>query len=214
MRAFYRNLIRRLTKENFSAILSHSLGNCHVKGFNSIFLLRNEALSLRLYVCRPGETALHKGLDPNDPTLWIHNHRFYFQCQTLLGWMENLTYSESASPTDQGVWNKYRYQSALAANSNQARLICEGQVNLSLDKVHRVGADEFYAFEADQLHRIVVPNDEYVIMLFWEHARVENIPYAYTKESLPETPCMTGLYTPYTEAALRALIDEVLEKLA
>lgn len=210
---FSRNLIARLVQENFPAILEHSLRNCHVKGFNSIFLMRSDVVSLRLYVCLPGETELHKGIDPNDTVLMAHNHRFFFQCQTLKGWMQNLIYSESATATDQGLWFKYAYQSAITSGDRKMRLEPQGQVHLALDKTETVSAGQSYAFEADQLHRIVVPNDELVVLLLWEHRRSDHTQFAYSKQSLPDSLPTVGLYDKFEKAALRQLIDHVLASL-
>jgi hypothetical protein len=199
--------------KNWDVLLSLALKNYHVPGFNSIILKRTPALTLRLYVCKPGESSLSESLSPDNNTLWIHNHRFFFRCQTLAGWMKNLVYSESETTTDQGQWFKYKYKSALASADERMHLAALGRVNLALEQVEDVPAGFCYQMLPEQLHRILVPNDELVIMLFWEHEKVEIVQQLYSKRELPASPETTSSNQKFKPDELRELLDLVLERL-
>lgn len=210
---FARSLIHNALTTRFPAVLEHALKNFHVSGFNSILLSKSDDLVLRLYVSKPGDSCLHNSLDQNDNTLLIHNHRFFFQSEVVLGWMANLLYSESHTHTEAGDWFKYGYSSALMSADGRMHLRDEGRVHLSLDSVQYVREGEFYQMQPVQLHKILVPNDRMVVMLFWEHMKVNIAQKLYSKYALPESPSTDGMNQRFSCAELRDLLGLVLDAL-
>ncbi len=55
-KAFIKNLLTLCLEQNLQQMLQNSYRNYHVKGFNSLILSRSNTLTLRLYICKPGET--------------------------------------------------------------------------------------------------------------------------------------------------------------
>ncbi len=212
-KTFARSLIHNALTTKFPFLLTHALKNFHVIGFNSILLAKSEDLVLRLYVCKPGESHLANSLDQNDNTLMIHNHRFFFQSEVLLGWMANLLYTEAAQATEAGQWFKYGYSSALMSVDRQMHLVPEGKVHLSLDAVQNVGEGDFYEMQPAQLHKILVPNDRMVVMLFWEHTKVQIEQKLYSRYALPESPSTGGMNQRFSDHELHETLNQVLEAL-
>jgi len=134
---FIKNLLKICLEQNIQQLVEDSYKNYHVKGFNSIILSRAPNLTLRLYICKPGETELN----PNNDGVLVHNHSFDFQTQVLTGYMENAVYEPSNVETDQGVWYKYIYESALKSNDNIMRLKFLDETYLKLTEINRVAAD-------------------------------------------------------------------------
>ena len=213
-RLFTRNLIARLAEENFDFILRKSLKDYHVFGFNSLVLHKSEKLTLRLCVCEPGQTQLNNTRDPANNTLMIHNHRFDFECQALCGYMENLTYVETKVATDQGEWLKYHYHSALLDPAREMRVDYLNKSFLALEKVECVDEGQSYALQHHQLHRIMVPSDRLLIMLFWQHETKNNLPILFSNHSLPAKPDITGLYNCFNKSELKRMLEMVLENLS
>ncbi len=212
-RKFARSLIHQTLKTKFSFLLANALKNYHVIGFNSILLTKSDDLVVRLYVCKPGESHLQNSLDQNDNTLLIHNHRFFFQSEVLLGWMANLLYTEAVTATAAGEWFKYGYSSALLNSDGRMHLVPEGKAHLSLDSVQYVREGDFYEMQPAQLHKILVPNDQMVIMLFWEHAKVQIDQKLYSRYALPESPSTEGMNQRFSSGELCELLNLVLEAL-
>ncbi len=206
---FARRLIENTVRTNFSFVLANALENFQVIGFNSILLHRSDDLVLRLYVCEPGKSNLDKSLDQDDNTLLIHNHRFYFQCQTLFGWMANLTYSESQERTEAGRWFKYGYKSAITSNDGMMRLSLEDSVNLSLDSVEYIEEGDSYELQPEQLHKILVPSDRLVVMLFWEHAKVQIDQKLYSRCVMPLCSPTRDTNLQFAEPELRRVLSVV-----
>jgi hypothetical protein len=74
---------------------------------------------LRLYVCKPGETALR----PDNDQILVHNHKFDFQTQVLLGYVDNVVYEMPADQTAPAEsWYQYTYESALRRDDHTMRL--------------------------------------------------------------------------------------------
>lgn len=210
---FARSLIHNALTTKFPFLLAHALKNFQVIGFNSILLAKSENLVLRLYICKPGETHLDNSLDQNDNTLMIHNHRFFFQSEVLVGWMANLLYSESAMATEAGRWFKYGYSSALMSADGRMHLVPEGQKHLSLDSVEFVHEGGFYEMKPAQLHKILVPNDRMVVILFWEHEKVQIDQKLYSRYPQPESPGTDGMNQRFSGDELHGLLVQVLEAL-
>lgn len=213
VKKFACSLIRQALTTKFPFLLAHALKNFQVTGFNSILLAKSDDLVLRLYVCKPGESQLRNSLDQNDNTLMIHNHRFFFQSEVVVGWMANLLYTESEMATAHGEWFKYGYSSALMNSDGRMHLVPEGKVHLSLDAVQYVYEGDFYEMQPEQLHKIMVPNDRMVIILFWEHAKVQIDQKLYSRYALPESPSTEGLNQRFSSGELRDLLNLVLEAL-
>ena len=210
---FARAMIEYALKNSFPFLLKNALRNFQVQGFNSILLHKSEDLVLRLYVCEPGKSHLGNSLDQNDNVLWIHNHRFLFDSEVLVGWMANLLYSESAEQTEAGQWFKYGYKSALTANDGRMHLAEEGQVNLSLDSVQYVHEGDFYEMKPEALHKILVPEDQLVVMLFWERTKVQIDQKLYSRYALPESPDTAGTNQRFEEEDLRRILKVAIDAL-
>ncbi len=59
---------------------------------------------------------------------------------------------------------------------------------------------ENYYFNCTQLHKIVIPEDELTIILFWEYTKENNTPLIYSKAQInkEKSPCTgSNLYQPY-----------------
>ena len=80
-KAFFKNLLNLSLEKNLQQMVEESYKDYHVRGFNSIILSRSNTLTLRLYVCKPGDTELN----PDNDEILVHNHGFDFQTQVLTG---------------------------------------------------------------------------------------------------------------------------------
>ncbi len=198
---------------NWDELLAKSRQHYLVPGFNSIILKHSPSLTLRLYVFKPGESNLAGSLSPTNNVLWIHNHNFAFRCQTLVGWMKNLLYSEVSCSTDQGAWFKYNYQSALKSSDGRMHLCPIGPVNLALNEVEYVPEGFYYEMLPQQLHRILVPDDELVVLLFWQYKKVPITQQLYSNKELETSPDLTGLNQKFISEELKALLEMVLARL-
>lgn len=198
---------------NWDELLARSLKHYLVPGFNSIILRHSPSLTLRLYVLKPGESSLAGSLSPANNVLWIHNHNFAFRCQTIVGWMKNLLYSEVSCSTDQGAWFKYNYQSALKSSDGRMHLCAQGPVNLALNEVEYVPKGFYYEMQPQQLHRILVPEDDLVVLLFWQYQKVPITQQLYSNKELEPSPDLTGLNQKFNSEELRALLEMVLARL-
>ncbi|HEY9598639.1 MAG TPA: hypothetical protein V6D33_13310 [Cyanophyceae cyanobacterium] len=208
--AFIKNLLQLSLGQNLSWMIKSSYKNYHVKGFNSIILFQSDNLTIRLYICKPGETQLN----PYNDNILVHNHRFDFQTQVLTGYMENAVYEPSETETEEGVWYKYLYESALKNHEHKMRLELLDKTYLNLTKIERVEAGSSYFLRHDEFHRIFVPDDRLVSMLFWQHQKVENIPIIFSKVPQPENFPTEGLYNRFAdEIEIRDLINLVIEHL-
>jgi len=211
-RAFIKNLLQLSLDQNLHWMIKSSYKDYHVKGFNSIILFQAINLTIRLYVCQPGATELN----PNNDNILVHNHSFDFQTQVLTGYMENAVYEPSENETKEGAWYKYLYESALKNNHNYPKrnLNFLDKTYLNLSQIERVETGSSYFLHHDEFHRIFVPNDRLVTMLFWQHQKVENIPIIFSKVPQPENFPTEGLYNRFSdEAEIRDLIYLVIENL-
>lgn len=209
-KAFVKNLLTLCLEQNLQQMLQKSYKDYHVKGFNSLILSCSDAVTLRLYICKPGETELN---DQNDNIL-VHNHGFNFQTQVLLGSMENAVYEVSPTATEQGLWHKYIYKSALKHQRNNMNLEFLEQTYLELTRLEKVKAGESYFLRHHQLHRIFVPADRLVAMLFWQHRKVDQTPLIFSKVSQPAIFPTSGLYNRFSSIEeISDLIQLVIQNL-
>jgi hypothetical protein len=93
------------------------------------------------------------------------------------------------------------------------RLAPEGSVNLSLDSLQRVEEGDSYMMRPEQLHKILVPSDQLVVMLFWEHAKVQIDQKLYSRYELPEVSSTDGTNLRFTQVELRRILDVVVSAL-
>lgn len=208
---FALRMIRQLAAEN--DLPPRAVTDYQVEGFTSIVLHRSDELNIRLYVSEPGKTNLAGSLNPDDNTLWIHDHRFTFQCETLIGKMGNLLFEEgfpSGSPF--GSFYKYKYYPALGLGRPMI-LQPMGETTLSLVSQEMIRAGESYSMDDSQLHKIWVPDDRLVAMLFWEYRRLKTFTYTYSKVPLDLNPDTSNLYTELSEDELHRILDLVCENL-
>lgn len=209
-KAFAKNFLKLCLDQNQQHMLAKSYKDYHVKGFNSIILNSSENLTIRLYVCLPGETTLNS----NNDNVLVHNHSFDFQTQVLIGYMENAIYEASVIKTQEGIWHKYIYESALSNTTREMRLKFVEQTPLELVKLQHVEAGASYCLHHQELHRIFVPDDQLVAMLFWQHCKVEQTPLIFSKVAQPEVFPTTGLYNRFaSEKEIRDLVHLVIENL-
>lgn len=209
-RQFIKNFLKLCLAQNMQQILDSSYKDYHVKGFNSIILSRSKNLTIRLYICRPYETELNSS---NDHIL-VHNHGFDFQTQVLTGYMENAVYDLSPTRTAEGVWHQYIYESALKNREQKMTLTFLKQVYLELTQLQRVEAGSSYFLRHHQFHRIFVPNDRLVSMLFWQHQKINHTPIIFSKVSQPEVFSTADLYNRFSgETEIHTLINSVMETL-
>ncbi|NJM48073.1 MAG: hypothetical protein HC860_19425 [Alkalinema sp. RU_4_3] len=181
-KAFTRNLLELCLDQNLQQMLDKSYKDYHVKGFSSIILSCSESLTIRLYICCPGETELN----PSNDNILVHNHSFDFQTQVLTGYMENAIYEVSKNETAEGTWYQYIYESALRNQAQEMKLKFIDQTYLELVQLQRVEAGLSYFLNHSEFHRIFVPNDCLVSMLFWQHQKVEQTPIIFSKVPQPE----------------------------
>ncbi|MGK7890142.1 MAG: hypothetical protein AB4042_12475 [Leptolyngbyaceae cyanobacterium] len=208
---FLENLLKLCLEQNLQLMLDKSYKDYHVKGFNSLILSHSENLTIRLYVCKPGETELNPGND----NILVHNHSFDFQTQVLTGYMENAVYEVSKNDENEGVWYKYVYESALENQDHLMKLRFLEKVHLSLTKLQKIDAGSSYFLYRDEFHRIFVPQDRLVSMLFWQHQKVKQTPIIFSKVSQSEIFSTEGLYNRFSgEAELYDLIDLVIKNLS
>jgi hypothetical protein len=209
-RAFIKNLLQLSLDQNLQRMIKSSYKDYHVKGFNSIILFQADNLTIRLYVCKPGETQLN----PNNDNVLVHNHSFDFQTQVLTGYMENAVYELSECQTKEGVWYQYLYESALKNYDQKMRLKFIDKNYLNLNQIERVEIGSSYFLRHDEFHRIFLPNDRLVSMLFWQHQKIDNTPIVFSKIPQPETLPTEGLYNRFAdETEIRDLIQLVIENL-
>lgn len=202
---FVKRLIQQLYHEN--DVANWSLTDYQVAGFTSLMLHRSPEMNIRLYVSEPGKTSLAGSLDPKDNTLWIHNHRFAFQCQTLMGRMGNVLFEECNEETRWGSYYKYMYQSALQLGTMRA--FPRGEVFLDSPNYYMVKSGESYYMDSTQLHKIWVPDDELVVLLFWEFQRSRGHTMMYSKEQLPFNPDTSELYTKMSNDEVHRVLELV-----
>ncbi|MEO1093537.1 MAG: hypothetical protein AAFX01_01390 [Cyanobacteria bacterium J06638_28] len=209
-KAFAKNFLQLCLDQNHPQMLAKSYQDYHVKGFNSIILTSAENLTIRLYICLPGETALN----PNNDNILVHNHSFDFQTQVLIGYLENAVYETSKVTTQEGVWHKYIYESALNNTTGEMKLKFIEETPLELVKLQHVEAGASYCLHHHELHRIFVPNDRLVAMLFWQHRKIEQTPLIFSKVAQPEVFPTTGLYNRFaSKKEIRDLVHLVIENL-
>ncbi|MDA0865628.1 MAG: hypothetical protein O2890_04300 [Cyanobacteria bacterium] len=208
---FIKNLLTLCLSENLNQMLATAYRNYHVPGFNSIILSQSPTLTLRLYVCKPGETALR----PDNDQILVHNHSFDFQTQVLLGYMENAVYEGvEASAGQAEPWYQYTYESAVLRDDHTMRLKLLNQTPLTRSRLERVVAGQSYGLRHDELHRIFVPSDRPVAMLFWQHRRIEQTPLIFSKVPQPEIFPTQDLYHRFDSAAeLKDLVHLVIDHL-
>ncbi|MGD1904885.1 MAG: hypothetical protein ACFB0C_02690 [Leptolyngbyaceae cyanobacterium] len=208
---FFKTLIASCLNDNLDQMLTTAYRDYHVPGFNSLILSQSPALTLRLYVCKPGETALR----PDNDQILVHNHSFDFQTQVLLGHMENAVYEVVATPTAQTEpWYQYTYASALLRDDHTMRLKSLGQVPFILSRLERVAAGQSYRLRHPELHRIFVPSDRLVARLFWQHRRIDQTPLIFSRIPQPEVFPTRDLYNRFNSVAeLKDLIYLVLDRL-
>jgi len=209
--AFVKTLLGLCLAQNLPQMVAKSYRHYHVRGFNSIILAAAPELALRLYVCLPGETDLR----PDNDHIFVHNHSFDFQTQVLVGHMDNALYEVQPTPCPEvPLWYQYRYASALKNSTRQMGLTPLGQVPLAEVRRRRVKAGESYFLRHPELHRIYVPADRLVAMLFWQHAKVDQVPLLFSPAPLPEILPTAGLYQRFAgEAELGALVQLVIDAL-
>lgn len=214
---FALNLVGSLIDQNYDEIRERALQDYVVPGFTSLVLHRSEKLTIRLYVVRKGESRLANTLDPYDNSLWIHDHRFDFECQTLAGYMANLRFIERAVGTTKdaawGTWYKYRYESALTRPDRQIEVVPLGMADLELREINWVREGQSYYMPHTQYHRILVPKGCSTVMLFWEHERIPKDSILFSREELPKHPSTEGLYHRMGEYEFNELVDFVLDLL-
>lgn len=198
----YSRFIRQLYNENREWIHQNALRDYHVKGFNSIVLAKSPQLTIRLYVCFPDEHELD---DPFDNTLLVHDHSFDFECTTLAGYMANFTYDELPGEN----WYKYEYQSALKEGQGTMSFIPLGRCNLEVVNAETVYPGESYYFDSRSLHKIAVPKDLFVSMLFWEYSHIEKPSLLYSMEPLDPEVEPDGLYNRFDIDELDRTIETV-----
>ncbi len=208
---FIKTLLSLCLGDNLDQMLATAYRDYHVAGFNSIILSQSPTLTLRLYVCKPGETALH----PDNDQILVHNHSFDFQTQVLLGYMENAVYTVVEAPSAQAKpWYQYTYESAVLRDDHTMRLQFLNQTPLMLNRLERVAAGQSYGLHHDELHRIFVPSDRLVAMLFWQHRRVEQTPLIFSKVPQPQIFPTQDLYHRFDSAAeLKDLVHLVIDHL-
>jgi hypothetical protein len=208
---FIKNLLDLCLDQNIQQMLDKSYKDYHVKGFNSIILACSESLTLRLYVCCPGETALNS---ENDNIL-VHNHSFDFQTQVLAGYIENAIYKISENNQTGEIWYQYIYESALRNETQEMRLEFAKETCLTLTQLQKVHAGSSYFLRCHELHRIFVPADRLVAMLFWQHQKIEQIPMIFSKVPQLEIFPTAGLYNRFSEEKeIRNLVHLVIESLS
>jgi hypothetical protein len=208
---FFKNLLNFCLSNRLDQMLATAYRDYHVPGFNSIILSQSPTLTLRLYVCKPGETALR----PDNDQVLVHNHGFDFQTQVLLGYMENAVYEVPPAQAAQAEsWYQYTYESALLRDDHTMRLQFLGQVPFVMCRLERVAAGQSYALRHPELHRIFVPSDRLVAMLFWQHRRVKQTPLIFSRVPQPEIFPTQHLYNRFeSTAALKDLIHLVIDQL-
>ncbi len=208
---FIKNLLNLCLDQNIQQMLDKSYKDYHVKGFNSIILACSESLTLRLYVCCPGETELNS---ENDNIL-VHNHSFDFQTQVLTGYIENAIYEISKTNEIGEIWYQYIYTSALINNTQEMNLKLVEKAYLTLTQLQKVEAGASYFLRHHELHRIFVPTDRLVSMLFWQHQKIEHTPVIFSKVPQPEIFPIAGLYNRFSEEKeIRNLVHLVIESLS
>lgn len=206
---FAKTFLSLCLAQSLPQMVAKSYRHYHVRGFNSIILSASPELTLRLYMCLPGETELR----PENDRILVHNHGFDFQTQVLVGHMENVVYAVKPAPSAAPPWYQYRYDSALKNEAHQMRLTPMGPVPLTEVQRQRVEAGQSYFLQHQELHRIFVPADRLVAMLFWQHARVEQDPWLFSPVPLPEIFPTEGLYERLEQEDLRALVQLVIDAL-
>jgi hypothetical protein len=128
--------------------------------------------------------------------------------------MENAVYEPSETETEEGAWYKYLYQSALKNNEQKMKLEFIDKTYLNLTQIERVESGSSYFLRHNEFHRIFVPDDRLVAMLFWQHQKVENTPIIFSKIPQPETFTTEGLYNRFAdETEIRDLIQLVSKNL-
>lgn len=217
-RNFVRNLIRTLADENLDAVQQRSLKNFQVPGFTSIVLHRSPELNLRLYVSLPGQSRLNRSGIPTDNTLWIHDHRFDFTCQTIAGYMKNLRFRAGSAHVAPwgipwGTWHRYIYESALMNSDGVMTLTPDGGDQLWLVKTEKVDVGESYSMGHQELHRILIPNDRFTALLFWEFRRVQKPSRLWSNKQLPVHPDVSNLYAQPSKDELEGMIEAVLREI-
>ncbi len=209
-KVFVKTFLKLCLDQQIQQMLDKSYKNYHVKGFNSIILSCSQNLTVRLYVCQPGETELN----PNNDNILVHNHSFDFQTQVLTGYVDNAVYETSDFATKEGIWHKYIYESALRSKKREMKLTFIEQTNLELVEIQRVEAGSSYFLNHKKFHRIFVPNDRLVSMLFWQHQKVEQTPIIFSKIPQPEIFPTDGLYHRFSgENEIRDLVHLIIESL-
>lgn len=207
-----KDFINNLFADNWHEIMRRSLNNYHVQGFTSLLMFQQQQLTIRLYICETKRHNLNNSFDPNDNTLLIHNHKFNFICETLIGEMYNMWYEET-DQYKQFEYYKYKYTSALKDNDGM-RLDFLGKKFLFNRITRYVPQNTDYAMRAHELHKICVPNDKLTAMLFWQHApQPTHEPILYSRVELPTKPSIEGLYTRITTQELKRYRELILDNL-
>lgn len=150
-----------------SALCHHSDSYAHDNGFDKIVLFQdtNTKMKMRLHLWYPRIIAGTKRPRQN-----VHNHRWDFSSAVLAGSAENLSY-RFAQPHEEGEeFFHYRYY---ARGSKEHYDVEErGRAVLVCTDVQRVVAGDIYSVNHETLHRVDIPDGDFVATLVITHENV------------------------------------------
>lgn len=195
----------------------YSFANFHTRGLTYINLLRTPALTAKLYIIEPGAVQHNAQGYLVNP----HNHSYCFHTFVVQGWMRNISFVKSNNShtgsdhrldstlnlqpsTQKEPWERFDYNSPLRGGNG---FIHRGSVALQAIRNPVLYVGDSYYLRDDEVHTIVVPENERVVLFLLQYADIRLITNYYQKDKKP--PSTEGLYTKMHVDDVRDCIDSV-----
>lgn len=180
--------LRQLARSaDWNVVAANSFEGYHSELLDYVCLLRDERLTVKLYVFQPAPKYI----------VAPHNHRFVFEHHTLYGAIENHLFNEHGGDT----WGRYQYR----AETHAAERV--GSCGLTTVLVESNG---HFLMQPHQIHSLVIPKPSAALQ-FQYHDEHRGPTWLYSKAP-PDCAMNDRLYRRPTTAWCRDLVHETLSR--
>lgn len=157
-------MLEEFVESTLSAVHHHTDSYTHDNGFDKIILFQDDQtkMKMRLHIWYPRLLP-----DSKRPRQNVHNHRWDFSSAVLVGYADNVSYRFAAPGETGEEFFHYRYYAR--GSKEHYEVEGQGKARLVCFDTHRVRQGDIYSVNAELLHRVDTPDEEFVATLVITH---------------------------------------------